>query len=498
MGCSTENRNRVKILSQSQKAFQQLSATERNLSKMSSINKKSELGQVWTPPWLVSYMLDLVGYSGEAILDKTIMEPSFGAGAFLEEIVRRIAVQAHSRNLSKLATADIIDSNVVGIELDPEAHNATVERLSTMLKEDFGISVKLPNLVCGDTLDWAKPVSKAVETSGTLFEGFALFENESDNTTVAENDSENSNNSVENSNKTTSFDFVVGNPPYIRIHELSPAMRERIRTFASSTGISDLYVIFIELGLSMLSENGKLAFVTPNSWMKNVSQKQLRRMLCEQRLIENLIDFGSQQVFRDASTYASVFVLRSPASTHPKHNSSSPANLPEHFTFTKVRKLPSVQAIPAIPEAEFTREVFYTEFFSPGVPLSISPTPPIASTKSARTFADICSVQNGLLSMLNKVFLVTDLPELHDSPLVRPVVKSSRYRGGDITERILFPYRLDEDSNKVVGLTEQELREHPEVFQHFSNHREALEARDADKNALWFWFGRSQSLQKNL
>ena len=53
------------------------------------MKKIKTLGQVFTPNWIVNEILDLVGYDNETILDKYILEPSSGDGAFLLEIVKR-------------------------------------------------------------------------------------------------------------------------------------------------------------------------------------------------------------------------------------------------------------------------------------------------------------------------------------------------------------------------------------------------------------------------
>ena len=48
-------------------------------------------GDVFTSPEIVSYMLDLVGYTADKDLGKTsILEPSCGEGEFVIEIVRRL------------------------------------------------------------------------------------------------------------------------------------------------------------------------------------------------------------------------------------------------------------------------------------------------------------------------------------------------------------------------------------------------------------------------
>src|SRR5688572_24229500 len=58
------------------------------------INKKclyniKNLGQVSTPNRIVNFMLDTIGYQGETILNKHILDNSCGNGAFLKKIVKR-------------------------------------------------------------------------------------------------------------------------------------------------------------------------------------------------------------------------------------------------------------------------------------------------------------------------------------------------------------------------------------------------------------------------
>ena len=56
------------------------------------VNKKVE-GQYMTPDGIVTMILDSIGYTGNHVLTKTIMEPSFGDGAFLINIVQRIITE---------------------------------------------------------------------------------------------------------------------------------------------------------------------------------------------------------------------------------------------------------------------------------------------------------------------------------------------------------------------------------------------------------------------
>jgi len=69
------------------------------------------------------------------------------------------------------------------------------------------------------------------------------------------------------------FDAVIGNPPYIRIQimkEWAPLEVEFLRQkyVTAKKGNYDIYVVFVECGLSMLNEDGHLGFIIPNKFLK--------------------------------------------------------------------------------------------------------------------------------------------------------------------------------------------------------------------------------------
>mgnify|MGYP003297989531 CR=1 FL=1 len=55
--------------------------------------------QIFTPIDIAHKMLDLIGYTGDNIRTKTIFEPSFGAGVFLDAILSNIVAYANKNNL---------------------------------------------------------------------------------------------------------------------------------------------------------------------------------------------------------------------------------------------------------------------------------------------------------------------------------------------------------------------------------------------------------------
>lgn len=76
------------------------------------------------------------------------------------------------------------------------------------------------------------------------------------------------------------FDYVIGNPPYVRIHNLDASLKNFLKiNYNTCTGMFDLYYGFYELGLQFLNNKGTLLYITPNSFIKNISGKNLRKLM---------------------------------------------------------------------------------------------------------------------------------------------------------------------------------------------------------------------------
>ena len=82
------------------------------------MESRKEKGQYITPEKIVVMILDDIGYAGDEVLTKKIMEPSFGDGAFLSEIIKRIIKAGRKQSLPEKEISDIIQNNVFGIEKD--------------------------------------------------------------------------------------------------------------------------------------------------------------------------------------------------------------------------------------------------------------------------------------------------------------------------------------------------------------------------------------------
>ena len=107
------------------------------------------------------------------------------------------------------------------------------------------------------------------------------------------------------------FDVVIGNPPYIllqNIQGISNQTIDKYKKFVSAQYKTDLYHLFIEKGILLLSKRGSISFITPNTFIKNKYNNKLREFICVNSSILSIVLFYSQ-VFENVSVDNLIFVF---------------------------------------------------------------------------------------------------------------------------------------------------------------------------------------------
>jgi len=110
----------------------------------------------------------------------------------------------------------------------------------------------------------------------------------------------------------SSADYVVGNPPYVRLESVyRPTMDAYRRVCPTMRGRSDLYVGFIERGLELLRKGGSLGFICADRWMRNQYGAGLREVISRSYAVDAVISMHEVDAFEhDVSAYPAVVVLR--------------------------------------------------------------------------------------------------------------------------------------------------------------------------------------------
>lgn len=104
------------------------------------------------------------------------------------------------------------------------------------------------------------------------------------------------------------FEYIVGNPPYIPIEGLNEEEKTDYKTrFETAEGRFDLFVLFFEQALNLLSPNGRLVFITPEKFEYTQTTAALRRILASNYIKE--IEHVDENAFEGRVTFPTITVV---------------------------------------------------------------------------------------------------------------------------------------------------------------------------------------------
>jgi type I restriction-modification system DNA methylase subunit len=107
------------------------------------------------------------------------------------------------------------------------------------------------------------------------------------------------------------FDVVIGNPPYVRAHNLPLEQKKYfMNKYVSATGQYDLYVLFYEISIKLLANKGYFGFITSNKFMVANYGIGLREYLHDNVKYLQIVDVSSDDVFKGVSVYPFIVILQ--------------------------------------------------------------------------------------------------------------------------------------------------------------------------------------------
>jgi adenine-specific DNA-methyltransferase len=193
---------------------------------------RSRYGVYYTPPALTRRLVAAATSAGVDWRHDTVLDPACGGGAFLAPVAQRMA--AARSDASPEQILDHVAAHLRGYEID--AFGAWMSRVTleaALLDVCRAAGRRLPNVV-----------------------------------TVTD--------SLEHADESPAFDCVIGNPPYGKI---SLSSEQRAVYDRSLFGHANVYGLFTDLALRLSSETGRVAYVTPTSFLAGQYFKALRGLL---------------------------------------------------------------------------------------------------------------------------------------------------------------------------------------------------------------------------
>ena len=110
------------------------------------------------------------------------------------------------------------------------------------------------------------------------------------------------------------FDIVIGNPPYganiDNMVDILKALYPR-----TSHGYKEIYKYFYDRGLSLLCAGGILAYITPNTFLRQPRYKDLRKLMLEMTILQ-ILDLG-EHIFEAVVPTAIILLMNKEALSHP-------------------------------------------------------------------------------------------------------------------------------------------------------------------------------------
>ena len=253
------------------------------IEKLSAEAGTESRGAIFTRAEVVDFILDLAGYTeNKPLHEKRLLEPSFGGGDFLLPAIGRLLTAWRSSQHANTLVEALGDA-IRAVELHRKTFAATraavIERLKQdAIEEQSAVALADRWLVQGDFL-------------------LAPIEGQ--------------------------FDFVVGNPPYVR-QELIPAalLAEYRGRYQTMYDRADIYIPFIERSLSVLAKGGILGFICADRWMKNRYGGPLRSFVADQFHLKFYVDMVDTPAFHsDVIAYPAITIIsrETPGATRIAH-----------------------------------------------------------------------------------------------------------------------------------------------------------------------------------
>lgn len=458
----------------------------------------------------------------DALRDIKIVDPACGSGAFLIQALEFMLSERKriAEDLSRLLTdqieifdqdaeiRDILSNNIYGVDINAES--VEISRLALWLH------TAIPNRPLNN-------LDRNIQCGNSLV-GIDFYERKKDLLTTLSEDQRDRVNAFDwrarfvevFGRKNSGFDCVVGNPPYVKLQyfvKVEPESSEYLTGAkkpdgtalyeSTQTGNYDLYLPFIELGIRLMNDKGRMGYIAPSVWLRNEYGEGLRKMIHRGQHMDRWLDFVSYQVFDEAITYTALQFYQKTASgsvrfaNAPKGgvNVSDWDNTDWHMGYDALKPAESWVLLPK-PERKLFDKLN-------------------KSCKPLDSFTD--AIFQGIVTSANYIYQLEPLgnnkflhyPQDKSTPqefelepdLLRPMVSgedAKRYETPNSRWFILIPYSLDQD--KPTLIPPQELaNKYPKTWAYLCHFEKELRAREYPKMNLddkWYGYVYPKSLDK--
>lgn len=273
------------------------------------------------------------------------------------------------------------------------------------------------------------------------------------------------------------FDVVIGNPPYFsmeRVTYLQPVFE--ILHHEIYAGKLDISNYFIKIGLDLVKNEGRVAYITARYFLEAIHGAKLRDSCTKRSLIKLIVDFGNFQVF-DANVLTIIILM--------ERRSIIPVD--SRVEILKYDEISSEISLD-LPNSGFNRFTIPYENFNSGPWFLNDPKTNYIYNKInlvSCPLIDICRIGKGMESGLNEAFVVTK-SVIDDGKLEKSRIRN-HVQGKDLTR-----YHINHrDLFLIYNEGIEDISDYPFIHNYLMGFKEKLEKRKNFilGNCKWYTYG---------
>lgn len=408
---------------------------------------KKNKGMVYTPYSVKEYILENVMLQDTP---PSIIDPACGCGSFLVTAAQKL------REKYALSYKDVFSNYIYGMDIDEHSVLKANILFELLAIESGDVSLEInTQLICGNSLE-------------------KLCDNQYLN----------------------KFDIVIGNPPYVRAKNIEDGIKDSLSKWSVCAGNIDLYIPFYQLGIQLLNSEGKLGYISPNTFLQSVNGRKLRTYLCEKKNEIKILDFRETQAFEEITHYTCICIIDKGQKTQMiKYALLNGHNSLYQYNFTEY----SMKNYVKDSAWRFGNKEIDTR---------------ITTIEKQPYKLDDFKIRNGLATLKNNLFIFQ--PYKEDDKYYYRVYRNKTYRiekeicidvakpnimrnEKDLEDKIekgIFPYEIICGKYSVI----QEdilLKIYPETYEFLLDNKDELLNRDKGKTkkySAWYAYGRTQGM----
>ncbi len=224
------------------------------------LESRKKSGSERTPDEIIRYMLDIIGYDEIISVHKSIVDPACGTGTFIKQILDRFIEGLYKNKITNTINEKLLVHKLIRA-YDTKPSNVFVTKI-----------VMISALVKKNLISEMSDVLEMMDKLPVYCQDFLGVEEKSD--------------------------YVIGNPPYIRLQNMSVEYRNFMKNnYDSATGRFDIFTCFMEKSDRLLKENGRMCLITSNKYLTANYGVGIREYLSRTGHVRKLVDLYDTKFF---------------------------------------------------------------------------------------------------------------------------------------------------------------------------------------------------------